>query len=201
MKNLKFLFTTLLLLCSIVVNAHHFEVNGIYYNITDATDKTVEVTYRGNYSYSYSNEYTGRVVISESVTYNGTTYSITSIGEKAFFDCYRLASIEIPNSVTCIGNSAFSGCDGLTSVTIGNSVTCIGSSAFSGCDGLTSVTIGNSVTSIENSTFHSCSSLTSVTIPNSVTSIGHNAFYNCSGLTSITIPNSVIKTLQKYKNC
>ena len=191
MKNLKFLFTTLLLLCSIVVNAHHFEVNGIYYNITDATDKTVEVTYRGNYSYSYSNEYTGRVVISESVTYNGTTYSITSIGEEAFSGCYRLASIEIPNSVTCIGNSAFSGCDGLTSVTIGNSVTCIGSSAFSGCDGLTSVTIGNSVTSIENSTFHSCSSLTSVTIPNSVTSIGYGAFYNCSGLTSITIPNSV----------
>ena len=62
-----------------MATAHDFEVGGIYYNITDVTNKTVAVTYRG-YSYSsYSNEYTDDVVIPESVTYNGTTYSVTSI--------------------------------------------------------------------------------------------------------------------------
>ena len=117
--------------------------------------------------------------------------SVTSIGERAFYECSSLTSITIPNSVTSIGNYAFAWCSSLTSVTIGNSVTSIGEYAFEGCSGLTSVTIGNSVTSIGESAFHYCSSLTTITIPNSVTSLGSSAFYNCSSLTSITIPNSV----------
>ena len=191
MKNFKHLFTVLLLLFSVAVNAHDFAVDGIFYYITDESNKTVEVTYRGSSSSEYSNEYTGDVVIPESVTYNGNTYSVTSIGFEAFDDCSGLTSIEIPNSVTSIENDAFYGCSGLTSVVIGNSVTSIGRMAFYGCDGLTSVVIGNSVTSIGTQAFDGCSGLTSIEIPNSVTSIGHHAFYSCDGLTSIEIPNSV----------
>ena len=55
MKTIKHLFTTLLLLCTTVASAHDFEVEGIYYTITDATNKTVEVTYRGSYYNSYDN--------------------------------------------------------------------------------------------------------------------------------------------------
>ena len=115
----------------------------------------------------------------------------TKISALAFYFCYSLTSIEIPNSVTSIGNGAFYGCSSLTSVTIGNSVTTIGNYAFEGCSSLTSVTIGNSVTSIGDSAFGSCRSLTSVTIPDSVTSIGNGAFYGCRSLTSVTIPDSV----------
>ena len=117
--------------------------------------------------------------------------SVTSIGERTFYNCSGLTSVTIPNSVTSIGEDAFYNCSGLTSVTIPNSVTSIGEDAFYNCSGLTSVTIPNSVTSIESGTFRDCSGLTSVTIPNSVTSIGHSAFNGCSGLTSVTIPNSV----------
>ena len=191
MKNLKGLFTALLLLCCLTATAHNFAVGGIYYNITDATNKTVEVTYRGSSYYEYSNEYTGSVVIPESVTYNSTTYSVTSIGSSAFSGCTGLTSIEIPSSVTSIGNYAFYGCSGLTSVEIPNSVTTIGNEAFRGCSGLTSVVIPNSVTSIGGAAFSDCSGLTSVVIPNSVTTIRNYAFYNCTGLTSIEIPNSV----------
>ena len=185
MKHIKHLFTALLLLFSVAVNAHDFEVNGIYYNITSSTNKTVSVTYRGSSYSEYSGEYTGDVVIPESVAYNGNTYSVTSIGYEAFEDCTGLTGVEIPNSVTSIGEWAFDGCSGLTSVTIGNSVTSIGEWAFSNCSELTSIEIPNSVTSIGKRAFAYCSGLTSVTIGNSVTSIGEKAFYDCYGLTSI----------------
>ena len=117
--------------------------------------------------------------------------SVTSIGRYAFFDCSWLTSVTIPDGVTSIGGSAFEGCSDLTSITIPNGVTNIWGSAFSGCSGLTSVTIPDGVTSIRGSTFEGCSRLTSITIPDGVTSIGSYAFYGCSGLTSITIPDGV----------
>ena len=187
----KSFITTLLLLCSSVASAHDFEVDGIYYNITDATVKTVAVTYKGEYYYQYPNRYNGAITIPSAVTYNGTTHSVTSIGYYAFNNCDGLTSVTIPNSVTSIGDYAFFYCTGLTSVTIPNSVTSIGEAAFCACDSLTSVTIGNSVTSIGGGAFQGCSGLTSVTIGNSVTSIGGGAFLDCTSLTSVTIPNSV----------
>ncbi|MDD7528527.1 MAG: leucine-rich repeat domain-containing protein [Bacteroidales bacterium] len=150
-------------------------VDGIYYDF-DATNLTATVTYRGSNSGSYADEYTGNVVIPATVTYGSNTYSVTSIGESAFYDCSGLTSVTIPNSVTSIGDLAFYKCSGLTSVNIGNSVTSIGRSAFANCSVLTSVTIPNSVTSIGVSAFSECIGLTSVIIPNSVTSIGAWAF-------------------------
>ena len=160
----------------------------LYYYVTSGS--TIKVTYYSSIS-DFNNYVNGDVVIPSTVTYNGTTYSVTSIGKSAFSGCSSLTSVTIPNSVTSIGISAFSDCSGLTSITIPNSVTSIGKSAFSDCSSLTSVTIPNSVTSIGGSAFLGCIGLTSVTIPNSVTSIRDNAFYGCSGLTSVTIPNSV----------
>ena len=137
--------------------AHDFEVDGICYNIL--SDNSVEVTYNGS---SYNNYYED-VIILETVTHDGSTYSVTSIGERAFYDS-KLTSIKIPNSVTGIGYSAFAFCTSLTSLEIPNSVTSIGSYAFSGCSSLTSAVIGNGVTNIGERAFVSCSSLTSVEI-------------------------------------
>ena len=146
---------------------------------------------------------------------------VTTIGEKAFYDCDSLTSVTIPDSVTTIGDSAFESCWSLTSVTIPDSVTTIGRLAFYYCDSLTCVTIGDSVTTIGECAFRYCSSLqefngkfasedgrcliidgvfnsfaigcgaTEYTIPDSVTTIGGYAFYECSSLTSVTIPDSV----------
>ena len=116
---------------------------------------------------------------------------VSSIGDRAFKDCYWLKSITIPDGVTSIGYGAFGLCTSLTSITIPDSVTEIGEHAFNGCESLISVTIPDSVTEIKLSTFVNCESLTNVVIPNSVTSIGDLAFYLCTSLTSITIPDSV----------
>lgn len=165
MKNMKRILT-LLAFVAITFSSYAYNVcvDGIYYNINNAT-KEAEVTYGVR-------DYTGSVTIPSVITSNGVTYSVTSIGANTFFQCHNLTSVTIPNSVTSIGAEAFYFCDGLTSVTIGNSVTSIGFNAFYACTGLTSVTIPNYVTSIGAQAFLQCYSLTSVTIPNSVTSIG-----------------------------
>ncbi len=194
----KFLFFFLLLLGTMVSQAHDFSAvaptgQTLYYTISGTTAR---VTYPGSSEYSPHSGYTaptGDLTIPETVTYFGTTYSVTLIGNSAFYGCDGLTSVTIPNSVTSIGESAFSNCSGLTSVVIPDSVTIIGSYAFEYCSSLTSVVIPNSVTSIGSCAFEYCSSLTSVVIPNSVTSIGSCAFELCSGLTSITIPNSVTR--------
>ena len=174
----------LALLLPATVTAHDFEVDGIYY-IINGNEATV--TFRGTSYYEYSNEYSGSVTIPSSVTYNGTIYSVTSIGVLAFYNCSGLTSVTIPNPVTEIGYSAFSGCRGLTSVTIPTSLKTIGERAFKDCQSLTSVAIPNSVTTIGESAFYNCSALTSVSIGNSVSSIGNSAFYGCGGMTSIVV--------------
>ena len=181
MKTLRHFFTVVVLLCATVASSQSFEVDGINYNVTSSTDKTVEVSGGSN------------VLIPESVTYNGVTYSVTSIGGWVFNGRNDLTGeLVIPNSVTSIGDLAFYNCSGLTSVVIGNSVTSIGEWAFEGCSSLTGeLVIPNSVTSIGIRAFCGCSGLTSVVIPNSVTSIGESAFWGCSSLTSVEIPNSV----------
>ena len=172
--------------------AYDFKSGDLYYNIT--SDTTVEVTYQYQWS---SDNYAGltTATIPETVTYEGTTYSVTSIGESTFMNCTSLTSITIPESVTSIGESAFWNCSSLTSVTIPNSVTSIRNNVFLDCSSLTSLTIPNSVTSIGDCAFRDCSSLASITIPNSVTSIGGGAFEYCSSLSSIQIEATTPPTL------
>ena len=118
-----FLFLTLLCL-SLSARAHNAEVDGIFYNL-DAANNTATVTFKGNNSGSYDDEYSGDVVIPETVTYNGIPYSVTSLGEGCFYYCSSLTSITIPNSVTSLGDYCFYVCSSLTAITISNSVTTI----------------------------------------------------------------------------
>lgn len=124
MKTIKhFLLTVAVLLCNISANAHDFEVDGIYYNITSEEDLTVAVTFKGENIYDFSDRYTGSVNIPKTVTHNSIIYNVTSIGESAFYNCSGLTSVIIPNSVTSIGNSAFSSCYGLKEVNISDIAT------------------------------------------------------------------------------
>ena len=129
-----------------------FQVDGINYYL-DGSEARVS----DNRDYSGS-----KIVIPNSVLYDGKNYPVTSIADSAFYSNWSLIEVTIPNSVTTIGERAFTRCSGLTEVTIPNSVTTIGSYAFTGCRGLKTVTIGNSVMTIGISAFDGCSGLTEV---------------------------------------
>ena len=119
--------TTLILsvFFSISASAYDVEVDGIYYNLI-SKGNAAEVT-------TGDNKYEGDISIPSSINVNEAVYSVTRIKNYAFYCCYGLTSVTIPNSVTSIGSLAFYGCSGLTSVTIPNSVTSIGESAFYSC--------------------------------------------------------------------
>ncbi len=176
----------MLLLCSCDMWAYDFEVDGIYYDIIFGS--TTAVTFKDSSYGSYS----GDITIPNTVEYDGKTYNVISIGERAFYGSSSLESVVIPQGVTSIEKEAFYNCTGLLSISIPESVSEIGAYAFYWCSSLTGeLVIPKGVPEIKEYTFQGCTSLTSVVIPSSVTYINNNAFNQCWSLTSINIPNSV----------
>ena len=96
------LLTILFVILPIMANAEAIEIGGIFY-ILNTNEKTAEVT-------ENPNKYTGNIVIPEKVEYEGTEYSVTSIGYNAMNQCSDVTSVTIPNSVISIGNYAFNDC-------------------------------------------------------------------------------------------
>lgn len=154
-------------------------------------DDAVSVTVMGHVNGSSA---TGSLTIPEIVTYEGTTFTVTAIGNGAFYFCQQLTgNLFLPNSLISIGKDAFMQCKGFTGgLIIPNSVTDIGNRAFMGCGNFTGdIVISNSLTTIGDYTFNGCGFTDELTIPNSVTTIGNHAFDGCKGLTGLTLPNSV----------
>lgn len=92
---------TLLFAQGTALFAHDFETGGIFYAFNG--DGTVRVTSDGDGNHRYA----GDIVIPATVTHDGTTYPVTSIGYQAFAWCDTLTSIKIPDNVTTISESAF----------------------------------------------------------------------------------------------
>ena len=210
MKKLRTLTALIAVLCCSATSAYDFEKDGIYYNLYKTEGGA------GSVWIESGKDCSGNVVIPNSVTVEGNTYSVTGIDMGAFEDCSSLTSVTIPGSVTSIQQQTFRNCTNLTSVTILDGVTSILNDAFGNCSSLTSITIPSSVTSIHRGTFNgtpwyenqedgllyinnvlyeykgTMPAGTSVNIKEGTTHINMSAFSQCSGLTSVTIPEGVV---------
>lgn len=101
------------LMCSLVANAYSFKVDGVFYNILSSN--TVEVTGDTQSSDEWSpgtmpeglvSSYSGYVYVPETVTYNGTTYTVKAVDDCAFIGS-SATTIDLPSTITRIGNLAF----------------------------------------------------------------------------------------------
>lgn len=134
MKKYYFPLLIALLMCFISTDVYAYDIavqnsdgKTIYYNFIN-NNTELEVTY----NIGDPNDYTGNIVIPETVNYQGTNYNVTSIGSHAF-NSTNVTSVTIPNGVTSIGLMAFFYCTSLSSITIPNSVSSIEGAAFLYC--------------------------------------------------------------------
>ena len=177
----------------------------LYYNITDATNHYVELTYPGTVNYNGwegYNEPSGNIVLPTTVRFSGIKYRVTAVGDYAFYGCSNLSgSLIIPNTVTMIGCNSFTNCSSLTGdLTIPENMNIILGHAFKNC-GFTSIHFNavncESVSydyyaSTWYAAFENNTSLQHIVIGNNVTHIPAHAFeYTYAQNCLLTIGNSL----------
>lgn len=90
-----------------------FSKDGIFYKIQ--SDGSVHVWYEDGSSWDPC--YTlGCYVIPETVTYEGTTYTVTGIGHTAFYGCTNVNYVSLPKTIKNIEYRAFVGCTSLENI-------------------------------------------------------------------------------------
>lgn len=212
MKQLYSLFIVLAL--SISAFGNGVEIEGIYY-LLDSENHTATVTYPNETVPSWPNTpstYTGTIIIPESVVADNQTYTVTTIGAKAFLGTH-LTSISLPNTITSIeadafldhrgittlelpnlqtiGNQAFRFCASLQKVVLPECITSLGSTVFQRCVGMTEIQLPQSLTSLPYAFLYACSGLTEVVLPPNITYISNECFTSCASLRSISLPERV----------
>ena len=182
------LATIAMLLCSISASAYDFEVDGIYYNILSAADRTVEVT-------KPDSCYIGHIIVPNIVKFNNIEFTVTRIGYAAFAkgepykpnnpygeqpdDNPYLTSVVLPNTLVTIGDRAFQCCTSLKEISIPEGVTIISSWAFQNCYNLEEVNLSSRTTSIEQFAFQYCKKIKPFEFPTTLERIGGHAFQFC----------------------
>lgn len=147
------------------------------------------------------------------VIHNGTKFTITSIGEGAFAQCYKLTELTMSDAVRSIGDAAFA-YTGLRQIRLSENLWQIPSEcflysiyleelvipegvevirdyAFKAC-GMQSITLPDSLTTIEAYAFVDCLSLQEVTVPAGVTKIEEGVFYECTSLKNIKFLGNIV---------
>ncbi len=205
-------FISALLFCLLclpgVCLAETFTVENLKYQTT--RDDTVEVVGMVN-----PLPEPGELVIPAKVTYDSKEYTVTAIGENAFYAANfgqydntaqgkSIKSVELPNTITQIGQSAFNNCSNIEGeFKLPPNLATLGSYAFYGCEKMESIEIPASMQTIYQSTFEKCTNLKTVTLHEGLINIGNptsgygDVFAKCSSLTEIDLPS----TLQFIGSC
>ncbi|MBP3738369.1 MAG: leucine-rich repeat protein [Muribaculaceae bacterium] len=217
---LRFSIFSLALSAALLSSAQIFETGNFFYKVVDAAGAKVEIQrpFNGDQNLYY-NGISG--TLPTSVTYNGKTYTVVGVGERAMQGAKLSGDLIIPDSYTYLADWAFREVSG-NSVTIGAGLTNLGLGTFSvnklkefkcsaanplftvltASDDANSEGVLVSKDKTELVFFPGGKTttmwifqrpVTSYTVPSFITSIGAYAFQNHSDLQSITFHNGMKK--------
>lgn len=184
-----------------------FEAEGIFYRITDETERTVAVTFKGNSPKEYKYEYaSGEITIPPTVNYKGREFRVTAV-DALTFDSPHISRVTIPEGLITIADSAFLNCNQIGVIYIPKSVEKIGIVAFSpmyyidgfvvdpdnlyydsreGCNAI-----------IEKATNTLLAGSNNTVIPDGVERITQEAFGGAMRLKQLILPNS-LRIIEKH---
>ena len=178
-------FALLAAIVSLSLCAQTFEQSGLTYEVMRSYSGSVAVT-RGSRTYS------GSVNIPSRVSYEGRTYSVRVIADRAFKDSY-VSSLTLPYCLTEIGAEAFKGCRSLWRLSVPSGVSRLGAGCFEECTGLSQADFGysSSLRELPARCFKNCNSLRGVRLPQYITAIGDACFQDCRSLVEVRVPDRV----------
>lgn len=127
---------------------------------------------------------------------------LEKIGERAFYGCKGLTSLNLPNTLTTIGVEAFVSCSNLNFTQLPSNLKTISKDAFKECTSLTISELPESATSIGMSAFYNCNKMPLTKLPNAITSISQSAFEYCSELALTELPSNLNNIgISAFFNC
>ena len=140
----------------------------------------------------------------DSVTHVTLTNGVTSIGEKAFWGCKNLSSLDIPKSLISIEDDSFSHCENLSEIYLPDGIEMLGDHVFSSCPNLKLIEVSkdNSFLYIEEGVLFSkpeqrliwypaTSTNESYVVPNGTRTIAGSAFLDSERLVAVTFPETL----------
>ena len=196
-----------------------FLIDGVYYSATYLDEDGMHAEVIGYEIDDEGNSLLAeKVVIPSEVEYNGESFTVSTIANNAFMDCYTLREITLPSTITVIDNGAFAGALNLSKIVISDDCRFeyFGNSVFDGSRALdylsekspdgeivigqnvllaylgseTDYIVPDGITIIADMCFFG-SEIENITIPETVEYIGPYAFASCFELKEITVPDSV----------
>lgn len=190
---LRILLLLTLLMAAGFSRAADFDVDGIYYNI-NSSGTSVTVT-------SNPDRYKGDVVIPPTVTYEGVTYTVTSITDRVFSFCDSLISLSIPYTMTNIAYGVAGYNNNLVSIVVDpdnpkydsreNCNAIIETATDRIIAACNTTVVPNTVKIIGQRAFSGCYKITALNLPYSVESIEYLGYYQCSKLRDLEFPESM----------
>ena len=188
-KILTIVFAILSMCCLFSIAASAVEIDGVDYTLTESDSGNTAAV-----SIANKKMQTKDVVIPQTVTYEGKTYTVTTIVRQAFEANTSIETLVIEANLGATGlkGYAFSQCSSLKQVTLPSSLTVIPERCFKQCTSLTEFTLPSNLQELGSCAFWKCTGLTSIDIPASVTEISDKVFEGCTGLKSVKSASPVI---------
>ena len=184
-----------------------FTVDGVTYIVKENTDRLAVTVIALDDPDGEGLQYSGSIIIPETVKYEGRDYTVTAIGVGAFYSCKQLVSVSLPSSIEAIGDFSFARCEALTSVGIlPAALKTIGPKAFI-YTALTGISVDNGnknfvadqdilytldANGVKTKVLVCAAKSTgSKTIPEGVTAIEYAAFAKCEEMSGLTLPSTL----------